>query len=419
MKKNILLNLAGSGIPLIVALWAMPFLLHSYGNEKFGVLSIVWALIGYFSIFDLGMGRALTKLVAERLAANKKNEIDDLVGTALVALMVMGLCAIIFVIFLAPWVAKSILKLNGDLMLDGVYSIKILSIGLPFVMASSAMVGLLEAHEKFSTTNTLKTVTGVLNFIGPSIVTIWSVDLICATLILVAIRIAVTIAYAYFCVKNSIINSIIPKKFEIKKILTYGGWITVSNIISPLMVQMDRFVVSAVLGVAVLSYYVIPVDLINRLIFIPAALTGVLFPKFSGLWCNNKNAGILLYNKSIKMMALVIIPFCAMAYFLAPIAIGYMVDDREFIKNSEPIIKILIAGYFFNSMAQIPYITLQSAGYPSVTAKIHLLEAPIYMLGTIILLNYCGIVGAAIGWSLRMCVDSVVLFYFVSKKVTN
>ena len=33
----------------------------------FGVLSLVWMFIGYFSLFDLGLGRATTKLVAEKI----------------------------------------------------------------------------------------------------------------------------------------------------------------------------------------------------------------------------------------------------------------------------------------------------------------------------------------------------------------
>ena len=60
LRKNTLWNLAGSGLPLIAAVFCIPYLLKQLGNEAFGVLTLIWALIGYFSLFDMGVGRALT-----------------------------------------------------------------------------------------------------------------------------------------------------------------------------------------------------------------------------------------------------------------------------------------------------------------------------------------------------------------------
>jgi len=53
---------------LLAALVAIPVTLRGLGTERFGALSLAWLLIGYLSLFDLGLGRALTKLAAERLA---------------------------------------------------------------------------------------------------------------------------------------------------------------------------------------------------------------------------------------------------------------------------------------------------------------------------------------------------------------
>jgi O-antigen/teichoic acid export membrane protein len=60
LRNNTLWNLAGSGLPLIAAAALIPFMLQRLGNEAFGVLTLIWALIGYFSLFDMGVGRALT-----------------------------------------------------------------------------------------------------------------------------------------------------------------------------------------------------------------------------------------------------------------------------------------------------------------------------------------------------------------------
>jgi O-antigen/teichoic acid export membrane protein len=59
LRPNTLWNLAGSGLALIAAAALIPFMLQRLGNEAFGVLTLIWALIGYFSLFDMGVGRAI------------------------------------------------------------------------------------------------------------------------------------------------------------------------------------------------------------------------------------------------------------------------------------------------------------------------------------------------------------------------
>jgi O-antigen/teichoic acid export membrane protein len=61
LRNNTLWNLAGSGLPLIAAAALIPFMLQRLGNEAFGVLTLIWALIGYFSLLTwVWGGRSLT-----------------------------------------------------------------------------------------------------------------------------------------------------------------------------------------------------------------------------------------------------------------------------------------------------------------------------------------------------------------------
>ena len=66
LVRNVFWNLLGTGAPLLVAIVAIPMLIEGMGTARFGVLTLAWMVVGYFSLFDLGLGRALTKLVAER-----------------------------------------------------------------------------------------------------------------------------------------------------------------------------------------------------------------------------------------------------------------------------------------------------------------------------------------------------------------
>lgn len=66
LARNGVFNIIGQGVPLLAAFFAIPRLIHGLGTDRFGVLTLVWMVIGYFSLFDLGLGRALTQVVAEK-----------------------------------------------------------------------------------------------------------------------------------------------------------------------------------------------------------------------------------------------------------------------------------------------------------------------------------------------------------------
>src|ERR1700722_565882 len=77
-------NLVGSLIPIILSLITVPIYLKLVGAERFGVLSIAWLLLGYFGLFDLGLGRA----TAFRIAALRDAHPDARANTFLAALAV-------------------------------------------------------------------------------------------------------------------------------------------------------------------------------------------------------------------------------------------------------------------------------------------------------------------------------------------
>src|SRR5438128_217783 len=87
LAKSASFNLLGQVAPVLVAFLAVPVLVSHLGVDRFGLLSLVWLVIGYFGLFDLGLSRALTQLVAEKLGANDENTTAD-AFTAL-ALMLM------------------------------------------------------------------------------------------------------------------------------------------------------------------------------------------------------------------------------------------------------------------------------------------------------------------------------------------
>ena len=104
--RNTIWNLLGSGAPLAVAIFSIPILIRNLGKERFGVLALAWALIGYASVFDLGLGRALTQLVAKKLGAGERSDVPSLAWTSLSLMLMLGVAGAGAVIWISPWLVR-------------------------------------------------------------------------------------------------------------------------------------------------------------------------------------------------------------------------------------------------------------------------------------------------------------------------
>jgi O-antigen/teichoic acid export membrane protein len=91
----------------------------------------------------------------------------------------------------------------------------------------------------------------------------------------------------------------------------------------------------------------------------------------------------------------------------------------EFAKHSTHVLQWLAIGVLIYSLAIIPYILIQSSGHPDLTAKLHLIELPFYLLAVWWLIETYGIQGAAIAWVGRATVDALLLFSMAQRMVSD
>src|SRR5215471_350792 len=156
LAKNTLWNLLSSGTPMLMAVFCIPILIRGLSKERFGVLTLAWALIGYASMFDLGLGRALTQLVAKKLGAGEEREIPSLVWTSLLLMLLLGVGGAAVVFLISPWLVGRGLNIPVALQGETLQSFRWLGLSIPFVITTAGLRGLLEAHQRFGLINALR-----------------------------------------------------------------------------------------------------------------------------------------------------------------------------------------------------------------------------------------------------------------------
>src|SRR5262249_26926124 len=282
LARNTIWNILGLLSPMLVAVVAIPPLVRGLGVDRFGVLSLAWVIIGYFSLFDLGIGRALTKLIADSLSANDESRIPRLVWTSLLLLLLMGCLAGLVCWAISPWLVRRVLGIPQGLQEETLRCFYLLSVSISLVTVTSGLRGILEAYQRFRVLTLIRIPISIFSFAGPLLVLPFSHSLVAIMIVLIAGRILGGIAHLLACFHTV---PALRRKFsvhgsEVAPLVKMGSWMTASNLIAPVMVYMDRFLISAMLTVGVVAYYPVPFDIVNRLLVIPGAVALVLFPAF-------------------------------------------------------------------------------------------------------------------------------------------
>lgn len=413
ITRNALLNLAGHAAPLVAAVGLVPPLVERLGAERFGFLAIAWVLVGYFSLLDLGLGRTLSKLVAERAGTARAAELPAASRTALALTLALGLAAGLILFALAEPVCTRVLSLSPALVGEAVAALRILALCLPLVTLTAALRGLLEAGARFDWVNAIRVPLGVLTFAAPLVATAWSDSLVSLALALAAARLAAFVAHWAVCVRLYPALTALgwPQGAAAREMLGYGAWLTVSNVVSPLMVSLDRFVIGAVLAVSAVAYYTPPYEIVTRTWLIPAAITSVLFPAMAAAAPDRLSD---LYKKGLAAVMIAVVPLTAL---LAVFAFQWLDVwlGREFAEKGVHVAQILCLGTAVNCAAYLPFTLLQARGRADLTAKIHVVELPFYLALLALLVPAAGIEGAAVAWTVRCAADAAILFCFAHR----
>lgn len=406
LRKNTIWNLAGSGLPLIAAAVFIPYVLRQLGSEAFGVLTLIWALIGYFSLFDLGVGRALTYEMSKLRAANASAEISPTLKAGLLLTAAAGMLGMLVMLVLAPWLAQNWLKISLPWQPDAQLAFQIAAAGVVATTITSGLRGALEGLERFAESNLSKIFLGFCMFILPAL-SVWlhGPTLWIIASYLVGARVIVMLGIALLLRIHLVASGAHLASRYIKPLLSYGVWVTVTGVVGPLMIYGDRFFVSATVGAAQLPLYAIPQEGLQKLLLIPAALCGALLPQLAALQSSDiKN----VYRRNYKRVAIIMLGMCALAAaFSYPILAIWL--SPEFAKKALPIALILVIGIWLNAMAQVPYTLLHARGSPKITALFHICELVFYIVALYYLTAQIGLAGAALAWVLRVLLDLILL----------
>ena len=417
LARNTVWNAVGQMAPLVLAIFAVPMLVNTLGTTRFGILTLAWVFVSYFSFFDFGLGRGITRFVAALLAAGRTAEIRPLVSSTLLLMALFGTLSGIGLAVASPWVTDFLFKVPPELASETRHSLYTLALCIPIVICTSGLRGTLEAFQKFRAVNLLRLPTGFITYLGPILVLPFSHSLVPIVAVLVGGRAIMLVAHAIVVSRllNGFQLNVSYERERFAPLLSTGGWLMVSNVIIPIMMYLDRFIIGSLVSVAAVAFYTTPYEVVSRLLIIPASVTGVVFPAFASSIDTNPEKAHKIFERGFVYLFLIMLAFCLIVAGISREFLGIWLNN-EFAEKSDLVLGLLTIGIFTNGLAYIPLSFLQGVGKAKWTGLLALVEVPLYLLVLWYLTKTHGVDGAAAAWLVRAVLDLGILM-FLSQRV--
>lgn len=414
--SNIAWNLTGLGTPLIVAVITIPGLIKTIGMERFGLLSLAWGLIGYAGVFDLGIGRATTQFISQLRGQNVLGEIPVVIRAATQLTFLTGSIGFLLLTLAAILGVQKLIQHSAGLEKELTISVFILAVAVPVQAISATYRGVNEAFENFRGISLLRMALGALNFLGPYLIAQHSTNLAWLVSTLLISRLMALTVFRYLakrCVRKNIksqpnATSSMDKTQIKKRLFAFGGWFTLSSVISPILVQSDRFVIAGVISATAVAAYTIPYEVVAQSLIIVGAVSSVAFPSLTKLMHEKPGQWHSMFRRWLMIVAVIMLTVTSTLALLLPLILPLWIG-KELPKESVLIGQILCMGVFANSIGAMYFALLHARGRSDITAKLHLLELPLFVVALYTLIGEYGLYGAAWAWVGRMIFDATLL----------
>ena len=417
LARNATLNLIGNCWNLVVLVIAMPKLVHCLGETSFGLFSIAWISIGYLTFLDIGVNRAATKFVSEHLSEGDHDSASGVVRTAIVANLSIGIVSGVAIALLSPFLVRSVFRISDGLYDQAHWTFYAVSLAVPVLLIQGVFRAALSSLQRFGWINGVDSIASGAQWLVAVILARKGYGVALVVFSTVLARLAATIAYGV--VLSRAFSD--PPLFRaqnlhgLSKLLRFGGWVTVSQLISPLLVYLDRVLIASFVSLSAVTLYTVPFEAMARLRIIPAALVGTLYPAFSERGGKGQHFALeRLYERAVRYLTLLLVPGTLFLLVLGPDLFRIWMG-ASFARETASVVEVLAFGVLVNALAPVPYNLLQALGRPDLTGKFHLLELPLYVAMCLLLIPRWGIAGAALASTVRFSLDAALLFWAAGK----
>lgn len=388
-------------IPGLLGLWSLKPLLELLGTETFTLLSFFWVYTSHLGFFDLGISRNLGIELPKLPNSEKSKLVNESVRKGL-EYSILGIVVVAILLFLIPIFNPQFLLLFHFRVFA------VLLVWVPLAVIQMIMRGVFEASESFISAAVFRAYNQSVLFLVPWVMACWGHhDIFQIVLVITGARLLSLLPSFYWLMRQYSLELI--KKIEDHAVVIHRNnqWITLSNVSGIVNGSLDRFVLLSLLGAQAIGAYVFAQDFGIRILVLSSSFALVLLPFFSRnqsklqnhIWVK-RGSGLLL----LSHIGLGLVLFFGQTY------LKHGFTNMPLAQDVIDFFWIFLLGITANGIGHILLSALHSHRELKRPALWHLISAVLYIPLLYWVVQGFGLTGAAVLWSVRSVMDTVVLY---------
>lgn len=403
VKHNIIANFAGRAWSAIMGLVFIPLYIKFMGMEAYGLIGLFLSIVALLSILDMGLSSTLSRELA-RLSASQESaqESKDLVRTLEVVYWGVGILVGLGLVALAPIIANHWVKVQGIPLITIERTLMIMGFVIasqwPASLYSGGLIGLQRQvllNEVRAAMATFQHGGAVLALwlISPTILTYFTWQIFASA--------AQTLLLAYSVWKSLPVTSQKSnfRTYLLRKNLHFAAGMMGISIMSIILTQTDKIVLSKLLTLTLFGYYTLAFNLANSLAQLVNPIFSALFPKFSQLTENDHESRLSeYYHKSCQLVSVIILPVAGVLAFFSEQILKLWIRDPVIAQNSHLLLSLLVIGSALNALMTLPFGMQLAYGWTRLSFLKNVVAAIILVPLMLWLVKLYGAPGAAAVW---------------------
>lgn len=417
--QNALFNVGGWIFPVAVSFAFTPYIVRTLGASAYGVLTLVWSVIGYFTFLDLGLGQAVTKFVAEYTGCSDRRAVNHTIGAAVLVSIVLGGVGAIAIILLARVLASRWLNVPPEMTAAAVLAFRIGAVGFIVGMFHTMCRAVLRGLNRYDVTSLVTILSSVLATSGTAGLLFLGAALPHLVLLNVAVALLATLIYIVTAMRVAPGLRILPvtDRPAMRRMLQFGLFSTLSRVAYTALCHFDRILIAALLGVSAVTFCVVPMMLVERVSALAMEMSNVIFPAVSELQGQRRVAALAeLYLTSSRVMSTLSNAICVPLLVFGQRLLALWMGDA-FAAQTGLVVVLFTLSAMLNNLTSIPSFTADGMGKPQITGTSAVCSALLYFSLMVPLTRIWGINGVALAGVLCNAIVAPVLAWYVTRHV--